>query len=90
MERPFLACAALAGAAVDESLSPEAKRAALYLEGTARERAGDSGRAAAIFAAAAALDGTDDSRERATRNYAAFLAGSCGEPAYTIEKTESI
>ena len=90
MDRPFLACAALAGAAGDDSLSPEAKRAALYLEGTARERAGDSGRAAAIFAAAAALGGTDDSRERAMRNYASFLAESCEEPAYAIEITESI
>jgi tetratricopeptide (TPR) repeat protein len=90
MDRPILACAALAGAAGDESLSADARRQTLYFEGIARERAGDSGRAAAIFAAIAAQDGAGDSRERAMRNYAAFIAESCGEPAYTIEKTESI
>ncbi len=90
MDRPVLACAALAGAAGNDSLSPDMKLDTLYLEGIARERAGDHGRAAAVFAAAAAAGAPGDSHERSTRNYAAFIAESCEEPACAIVKTESI
>lgn len=90
MDRPILACGALAGASAECSNDCELKSKILYLEGIARERTGDFGRAAAIFTALASEGKYWDSSDRASRNYGRFLAEFCEEPAWTLEKTESL
>jgi tetratricopeptide (TPR) repeat protein len=90
MDQPAIACAALAaatGGAPPEVVNTDY----LYLEGIARERAGDYGRAAAEFAAIAGRCGDyADSRERALRNYANFLDQQCQERPRVLEKTSSL
>jgi len=91
MGRPALACAAL-NATGDADFSNETDRDNhRYRAGLARERAGDYGRAAALFAAVACERGEyRDSRERALRNYTRFLESSCEEQALVLEKSEVI
>lgn len=90
MDRPGLACAALAGAAAEAPPGGDLRRDILYAEGVARERSLDHGRAAAAFAAAAAEGRPGDGSDRARRNYTEFIAGGCGERAAALEITESI
>jgi len=91
MDRPALACAAL-NATGDEDFSSETDRDNhRYNAGLARERAGDYGRAAALFAALAGERGEyRDSRERALRNYTRLLESYCEEQALVLEKSEVI
>jgi tetratricopeptide (TPR) repeat protein len=91
MDRPALACVAF-GAAGDAGFGSETERYDhLYLAGVARERTGDHGMAASLFAAIAG-ERADfrDSRERALRNYARFIESNCGERALVLEKTQSL
>ncbi len=88
MDRPTLACAALAAAAKSGSPSDALNPEYWYLEGIARERAGDYGRAAAAFSAIAGRHGEyADSRMRALRNYTKFLESQCEEQPLVLDKT---
>ncbi len=91
MDRPALACAAF-GAAADAGFGSDMERYDhRYFAGVARERTGDHGMAASLFAAIAA-ERADfrDSRERAMKNYAQFIESNCMERALVLEKTQSL
>jgi tetratricopeptide (TPR) repeat protein len=91
MDRPALACAAF-GAAGDAGFGSDTERYDhLYFAGVARERIGDHGMAASLFAAIAG-ERADfrDSRKRALKNYARFVESNCGERALALEKTISL
>ncbi len=91
MDRPALACAAFGAAGDTDFGSDQERYDHLYLAGVARERTGDHGMAASLFAAIAGERADfKDSRERALRNYARFIESSCGERALVLEKTQSI
>jgi tetratricopeptide (TPR) repeat protein len=91
MDRPALACAAL-GTGVDAGLvSNDDLNDQRYDAGIARERAGDYGRAAALFAAISADRGDfRDSRERALRNYTRLLETLFEERPMVLEKSDII
>ncbi|HVO77024.1 MAG TPA: hypothetical protein VMT60_03480, partial [Candidatus Bathyarchaeia archaeon] len=91
MDRPVLACAAFDTAGDGDFASVDDRMNHRYRAGLARERAGDYGRAAALFAAVAGESGEfKDSRDRALRNYARFLQSHCEERALVLEKSEVI
>ncbi|MDD4858341.1 MAG: hypothetical protein PHD74_09595, partial [Candidatus Krumholzibacteria bacterium] len=91
MDRPTLACAALAPAKDEDFSSDIEKNDHRYLAGLARERAADYAHAAALFAAVAGERGNyKDSRERALRNYTRFLESQCEERALVLEKSDVI
>jgi len=91
MDRPALACAAL-GADADLGLAPNTDmNDRRYDAGLAHERAGDFGRAAALFAAIAADRGDfKDSRTRALRNYTRLLETLFEERPMVLEKSDVI
>jgi hypothetical protein len=91
MDRPALACAAL-GADAASGLAPNADmNDRRYDAGLAHERAGDFGRAAALFAAIAADRGDfKDSRARALRNYTRLLETLFEERPMVLEKSDVI
>ena len=91
MDRPALACAALGNMGDGESM-PDADRNALrYEAGIARERVGDFGQAAALFAGIAAdAGGFRDSRTRALRNYTRLLETRFEDRPLVLEKSDVI
>jgi tetratricopeptide (TPR) repeat protein len=91
MDRPALACAALGAGGDGDPLPDDEMNDQRYNAGLARERAGDFGRAAALFAAIAADRGDfRDSRARALRNYTRFLETRFEERPIVLEKSEVI
>jgi tetratricopeptide (TPR) repeat protein len=91
MDQPAVACAALAAATKNNSPSGALNPDSVYLEGIARERAGDYGRAAANFCAIAGRYGDHaDSRARALRNYTKFLERQCEERPLVLEKISTL
>jgi len=91
MDRPTLACAALAAAERADFASEVERHAHRYLEGIARERAGDYGRAAAAFGAVAGEHGDfRDSRARAELDYTLFLESNIEERPLALEKMDAI
>jgi predicted Zn-dependent protease len=91
MDRPTLACAALAPAGDEDFSSDIEKSAHRYRAGLARERTADYAHAAALFAAIAGEQGNyRDSRERAMRNYTRYLESQCEERALVLEKSDVI
>jgi tetratricopeptide (TPR) repeat protein len=91
MDRPALACAAL-GAAGGAGRSSDTERYDhLYLAGVARERTGDHGMAASLFAGIAG-ERADfrDSRDRALKNYTRFIESHCEERVLVLEKSEAL
>jgi tetratricopeptide (TPR) repeat protein len=88
MDQPALACAALGAVGRHGAASDTIRPEHLYLEGIARERVGDYGRAAANFSAIAGRFGDHaDSRRRALANYTKFLESLCDERPLVLDKT---
>ncbi|GEM_PF-1372831 len=91
MDRPLIALSVLESALKSDLPTDHASNEIWYLEGTASERLGDFGRAAAAFSRVLGTTAEcDEIRERAEKNYTRFLETQFEESAKVLVKTGTL